>query len=181
MELELTHRDIRELYALLSHLKHIQPNPKAGYTLAKDRGKLKVIVDAIVESGKFGETKEWKPRFDAWTKDRDDTIKAYAKDEGGTSIARQTQDGQGNQMVNRHVPPEKLGPYLDAIEKLREKHKEVLDAMEAHLKEFDNFLDSKEKIDIWQVKAKDIPKGLNQEEYNVLYVLFEEPGDTEEK
>jgi hypothetical protein len=161
----MTKREILDLVNCLSNLK-VEAGVKWGYAAARNRDSLMPIVKAVQESREFGKGLKEYEEFEA---ERQGLIKKHSVDESGNPYVV---NPGGN--LTRAVHPSNFGAYLDDIDLLRCEYKPLIEEIDRHLAEFEKSLSDEETVKLHMVKPEDVPKGLTQADFNILWPMIAE-------
>jgi hypothetical protein len=169
MKMKLTNAEILNLFQALTQLSIIG-NPKFTYVIAKNRGSLKSMVEALQEAGQsYAKNNE---RFKEYQGKVDRLIKQFSTDANGKPIVRDSGDGQ---TLQRTIPKEKLADFTGAREELDKEYNDVIVGMQVHQASFQTMLREETEVDLKLLKLSDIPKeGVSTQVMNQIFVFVDD-------
>jgi pyruvate/2-oxoacid:ferredoxin oxidoreductase beta subunit len=154
----MTNQKIIELADALNKVKSLS-GIRFAYAISKNINKVNSEIETFKE--RTNQSKE----FQEYEKERIELVELHAKkDEKGKSIIV----GNEYQIDNKEA--------FDAqFEVLKEKHKEVIDARQKQIDDFNLFLKEESKIELHKVDYKDVPTNITVEQMSgILEIVNEE-------
>lgn len=157
----LTRRQILQFHNAIQGIGPLCVGPKWGYATARNLERTEKVAKAFRVIQEFGKDNE---EFKEYEKKRLALITSLAVGPGGKSHTIV----QGGNPV-RAVHPDRMGEFVDGMDKLRAEYKDLVQQMEAHVKRVEEILDEPEEIWLFGVRPEDVPEGLTQDQYNALW------------
>jgi len=154
-------KDLLDLFENLQKLSKLK-GVKFSYAMAKNAVIVEREIVAIKESLKPSD------EFNKYEEERIELAKKHSeKDEKGKS--KTTLDGKREVFVME----DKI-KFDKEFEKLKAKHKEVLDKRKKQIEEYNEFLDTKADIEFFKIKLSEVPEDISVEQMQGIQLLIED-------
>ena len=126
---------------------------KFSYFLAKNRRRLQPEIEALEEIIKTP------LKYQEYDTERAKTARSFADT-----------DSEGNPIINQsnYVITEKLTEFNEALNKLKEKYKEHIDARQRQIKEYDEMLEEEIEFDGYKITLSELPEKIDAESIEIL-------------
>ena len=158
-KIEITKKEIVDLYNCLEGLKEVKGSVKFVYAVAKTRLVLKTEVDAIKEAIVD------EPKFLEFEQKRVQMCYEFAdKDEKGETVI--------DQKLGKFKIEERKEEFAKEFEKLREENKEALELQEKRIKEINDMYKESIEISVHKINLSDLPDNLNSVQMEILMPLI---------
>lgn len=149
----------KEILALYQELNKINvKGVKFNYAVARNIGILKAEVTSLIKS------QAPSPEYNAFDTRRVDLCKKYAK-----------RDGEGEPIIENDVfVIDNQAEFDNELKALKESNKEVVEAREAQIDEYNDLLDKEAKVELHKVSIKDVPEDLSTFQLKAIVAIIEE-------
>ena len=170
MKQALTRRAILQFHDAARSIGRLAVGPKWGYATARNLEKAERVVKGIRAAQEFGKDNE---EFKDYEKERMALIEKLSVGPDGKPHTIMQQNGPV-----RAVHPANINDFFAAMEELKTKYPATIQAMDSHVKGWEEMLNETEEIDFHMVRMEDVPEGLTQDQFNALWPQIME--ETEE-
>lgn len=152
----MTNQEIVNLFEALNgiNLKGVKFN----YSVSKNIELLKKEINSFKESTKPSEE-----------------FAKYEKERTNLCVKHAEKDGKGKPIIeNNEYKITNIEEFEKEIAELKEKNKEAIEARQAQLKEFEEFLTKENTITLFKIKVADIPADITTKQLTSIISLIEE-------
>jgi len=153
----ITNQNIIELNESLQRVGNLS-GIKFAYVVARNKNKIKSEIDSFQEAIKQSND------FQEYEKKRAELCELHAKkDEKGKSII----NGNEYEIDNQQA-------FEAQLKVLRDGNKEVIEAREKQINDFNSFLKEESKLELYKVDLKDVPENITTEQMSSIISIIKE-------
>jgi len=141
---------------------------KFAYAVAKNSKLVTGEIESLQETIKPSE------EYSEFEKERDEIVKKYAKKDKNGDPKQETQEVNGQTFSFYKIEEEGMADYNKDFEELKEGHKEIIEARDKQLEEYDNLLKEDCDIKVHMTVIDLVPENITGETLELIDWMIEE-------